>query len=199
MRTFPGYKGGLAVPSLSNIYEQLWLKKRNTLKTSPHSDINHIWSDSSHKHIPSDSLLINGSYLTASASLKKSQLDAATSHFHSLECQGIAAKTIEENVPKRNISLWSSNLNQLSNALHNFAKKALQGQLSTSGNLDKWKRVSDPSCPLCAKGVVQTNNHILSNCGSPSALNRYTKHHDAVLLELANWILQTNYQAGTCL
>ena len=55
-------------------------------------------------------------------------------------------------------------------------------------NLYRWKRISDPSCPLCAKGVVQTNKHVLSNCDSPTALNRYTKRHDSILRELVNWI-----------
>src|ERR1044072_6861673 len=47
---------------------------------------------------------------------------------------------------------------------------------------------SDASCLLCNKGAPQTNKHVLSNCESPVALNRYTQRRDAVLAVIADWI-----------
>lgn len=58
----------------------------------------------------------------------------------------------------------------------------------------RWKRALDPSCPLCAKGRSQTNKHVLSNCDSPIALERYTGRHNKVLLELATWVLRAKAQ-----
>ena len=42
------------------------------------------------------------------------------------------------------------------------------------------------NCPLCNK--PQTNEHVLSNCSSTIALERYTKRHNKVLEILINWI-----------
>ena len=47
------------------------------------------------------------------------------------------------------------------------------------------EKTPSPSCPLC--GLVQTNKHVLSNCGSPASLSRYTKRHDHVLGILIDW------------
>ena len=188
MMTLPTNKLGLSVPTLKYLSEQMWLQKRNTLKTSKNPNIVKIWSDSSIKNVKYDSILQNKPFKVASVALKNSQIDDSASHFYSLEIQGIAAKTVHENVPKSNISLWASNLNLAADALHNFAKKALQQQLPTFGNLFKWKRVSEPLCPLCANGSVQTNKHVLSNCNSVVALSRYTQRHNAILTEIADWI-----------
>ena len=195
MMTLPANKLGLSLPTLKYLSEQMWLQKRNTLKNSKSPDIFKVWSDSSVKNVKYDSLLQNTPFKTATATLKNSQIEESATHFYSLPIQGIAAKTVNENIPKAHISIWASNLNIVSGALHNFAKKALQQQLPTLGNLYKWKRVSEPSCPLCANGFVQTNKHVLSNCNSVIALNRYTQRHNAVLVEIANWI--NNNRADT--
>ena len=188
MMTLPANKLGLSLPTLKYLSEQMWLQKRNTLKNSKSSDIVKIWSDSSVKNVKYDSLLQNTPFNKATATLKKSQIEDSATHFYSLAIQGTAAKTVHETVPKSHISTWASNLNIVSGSLHNFAKKALQQQLPTFGNLFRWKRVSEPACPLCANGFVQTNKHVLSNCNSVIALNRYTQRHNAVLAEIANWM-----------
>ena len=178
----------LNVPLLKNLSEQLWLQKRNTLKMSPHADINQIWSDTSGKHIPSDSLLITCTYSMAVKTLKAEQIKKATNHVNMLEIQGISARSVLENIPKSNINTWASNLEISSGSLHNFARKALQQQLPTLANLARWKKVFNSSCPLCNKGAPQTNKHVLSNCSSDVALNRYTQRHNAVLYAIAKWI-----------
>jgi hypothetical protein len=188
MMSLPTHKGGLAIPLLKNIAAQMQLQKRNTLKNSSSHDINHLWSDSSLKHISSDALLVNNTFPAATKSLKSIQVKQAEEHYHSLGVQGAATRTITDNIPKSSISTWASNLETLQGPLHNFAMKALQQQLPTLANLAKWKRVTDPFCPLCNQSSPQTNKHVLSNCSSPTALSRYTDRHNAVLEAIAEWI-----------
>ena len=59
--------------------------------------------------------------------------------------------------------------------------------LPTASTLVRWQRQSDPSCPLCKSGI-QTNKHVISNCPSSVALNRYTARHNNVLMLLINWL-----------
>ena len=186
--TLPVHKGGLGIPLLKNVSDQMWLQKRNALKHSSNSDIKQVWSDTSHKHISSDSLLITDNLTTASITLKKSQMSKAKNHFYALEVQGIAARTVSDTVSKSNILLWTSNLESVPSYLRNFAKKALQQQLATLSNLVRWKKASDAFCPLCGTGAAQTNKHVFSNCSSPVALERYTQRHDAILSVIADWI-----------
>ena len=72
--------------------------------------------------------------------------------------------------------------------LFKFVRKALQQQLPTAANLHRWGKTTDPSCPLCQQ--CQTNKHVLSNCGSMIALERYKTRHDSILKILADWICQ---------
>ena len=62
----------------------------------------------------------------------------------------------------------------------------MQSQLPTLANLKRWGRSVDDKCPLCSN--IQTNKHVLSNCGSKAALSRYTERHNNVLGLLAKWI-----------
>ena len=48
--TLPKSKCGLGIPSLSDDYERLWLKKRYNLQNSTQPDIQQIWEESSHSH-----------------------------------------------------------------------------------------------------------------------------------------------------
>ena len=192
MMSFPKYKGGLSLLTLVNISETEWLRKRNVLKCSKNPDLRALWLQTSAKHIESDALLLtHNSYGEAASMLKDNQISRSTRHFYSLQSQGLSARTLEETIPKSNIQLWATNLETVSTTIHNFAKKALQQQLPTNSNLVRWKRTSDPSCPLCNKSRSQTNKHVLSNCDSAIALNRYTQRHDEVLMILAEWILSS--------
>lgn len=60
--------------------------------------------------------------------------------------------------------------------------------LPTASNLARWKRITDPSCPLCNTGKPQTNKHVLSNCSASVALDRFTSRHDDVLRLLIDWL-----------
>ena len=50
----------------------------------------------------------------------------------------------------------------------------------------RWGKADNSNCPLCQQ--VQTNKHVLSNCRSTPALDRYKDRHDSVLSLIANWI-----------
>jgi hypothetical protein len=58
-------------------------------------------------------------------------------------------------------------------------------------------RSNSDACALCHN--VQTNKHVLSNCSSEVALNRYTSRHDAVLAILAKWLFDSIINtSGAC-
>src|SRR6218665_1855271 len=108
--------------------------------------------------------------------------------FFSLECQGILSKTVVKSVKKVNIITWSNTLTIMPEPVYNFARKALQQQLPTAANLARWKKTSDSSCQLCNSGKPKTNKHVLSNCSSLAALERYKRQHNGILETLADWL-----------
>src|SRR6218665_3702015 len=101
--------------------------------------------------------------------------------FFFLECQGILSKTVVQSVKKANIITWSNTHRPtiMPEPVYNFARKAMQPQLPTAANLARWKKTSDSSCQLCNSGKPQTNKHVLSNCSSLAALERYKRRHNA--------------------
>ena len=74
---------------------------------------------------------------------------------------------------------WSSIVKSLPEHLYRFVRKALLQQLATVPNLYRWGKTQSPNCRLC--GAIQSNKHVLSNCSSPSMLEKYKKRHDAIL------------------
>ena len=66
--TLPKAKCGLGIPSFSDDYERLWLKKRHHLKNSTQPEMKQIWEESSHSHVEIDSLLENGTVQAAMTS-----------------------------------------------------------------------------------------------------------------------------------
>ena len=117
-------------------------------------------------------------------------MEKAASDFFGLESQGVSARIVTENISKANILTWSNSVASLSEALHNFTRKAFQQQLPTASNLAKWNRTVDPSCALCQNNTPQTNKHVLSNCSSQIALDRYTARHNCILELIADWIFR---------
>ena len=124
----------------------------------------------------------------ATRKLKKSQQDSSWSHIKSLSVQGMSAFAIVEQIDKKDIALWSKVLENSSSTIYNSAHKALLQILPTASNLFRWKKVSDPNCPLCKQGLIQTNKHALSNCTPPVALQRFTGRHNGVLQMIIIWL-----------
>jgi len=182
----PQNKCGLGVPSFKNRAERLHLSKRSSLQKSKNCNIQILWEESKLKNVNADSRLINNQYKTAKSILVKEQQNAAMEHFHNLSYQGKSVKTITGLISPNKISNWVQTINKLPGYLFNFTWKALQSQLPTLANLKRWGRSVDDKCPLCSN--IQTNKHVLSNCGSKAALSRYTERHNNVLGLLAKWI-----------
>jgi hypothetical protein len=162
------------------------LGKRNALKCSKNENIRDLWSDSSKSNVISDTLLLSLPLKEALKSQGKAQANKASDHFLGLESQGKIAKFVSELIPGKQIAAWSKSLDYLSGHIYNFVRKAMQTQLPTFANLHRWGRVPSNLCPMC--GQVQTNKHVLSNCGSNGALSRYTQRHNKILKLLIDWL-----------
>jgi len=186
--TIPKMLTGLGISSFKHLAQKLSLTKRNSLRLSASSDIREIWAISFSEHIATDELLVSHDSITSSTkALKSEQQHTAVNHLFGLQLQGAVPKCVVETVERKNIEIWSATLDYLPTHLFNFARKALLQVLPTAANLKRWSRVQDASCPLCACGKSQTNKHVLSNCGSLTALHRYTVRHNDVLSLLINW------------
>jgi hypothetical protein len=185
----PPNKGGMGIISIKSKSQRLALSKRHSLKASTHEDISNLWKDSTLKNIETDSLLLTHStFASASKELKLGQNLNASNHLLGLSYQGKSLKCVIEQISTKNISLWSTILDSTSACLFNFARKAVQQQLATAANLARWNRIQDPNCTLCKANKPQTNKHVLSNCESPTALQRYTTRHNNVLALIVNWL-----------
>jgi len=90
-------------------------------------------------------------------------------------------------IPSSSIARWSAIVYTLPSALASFVRKALQQQLPTFANLTKWGKSTTNLCPLC--WGIQTNKHVLNNCSSTAALDRYRARHDGVLTKFCNWLM----------
>ena len=102
--------------------------------------------------------------------------------------QGASPKVIIESISRKNLTSLNSLFEHLPQFLFQFARKALQQQLPTASNLYRWKKLQSPMCSLCGINKPQTNLHVLSNCSSQEALDRYTQRHDNILSIIAIWI-----------
>ena len=60
-------------------------------------------------------------------------------------------------------------------------------QLSSKNNLFKWKKESNPICPLC-NDKPQTLERVLSSCKTALGNGRYTRRHNRGLEELIKFI-----------
>lgn len=186
----PLNKCGMNIPSLKDYASKLRLTKRNCLRSSDNLDIVQLWSETAAKNVNSDAVLIaSDSFNSASHVVKAESISLAFGHVIALPMQGVSIKSITENLTANQISAWSKEINNLPAVLFNFVRKSLMQQLATNGNLRRWGRITDGSCPLCKN--VQTNKHVLSNCNAASALERYKVRHNAVLRILCQWINNT--------
>ena len=113
--------------------------------------------------------------------------NSALEHVKNLTVQGYLVTAIINFLPPSQISKWVKEAELLSTSLFCFARKALQQQLPTAANLQRWGKLNNGLCVLCGK--LQSNKHVLNNCSAPVALERYKVRHDAVLHIICNWLL----------
>jgi hypothetical protein len=125
---------------------------------------------------------------TATTILRNQQMAGKEAHFLGLKMQGESPKVIIESISRKNLTSWNNLFDRLPQFLFQFARKALQQQLPTASNLYRWKKLQSPMCTLCGINRPQTNLHVLSNCSSQKALDRYTQRHNNILSIIANWI-----------
>jgi hypothetical protein len=183
------------IPSLKNYAATLCLSKRNCLKTSENFDISQLWSVTSSQNVNSDAILTsNDAYKISEKVLKAEFKKESFNHVLFLPVQGASIKPITDNLTSNEISAWSKEINKLPALLYNFIRKSLMQQLATNGNLRRWGKATDGLCQLCKNS--QTNKHVLSNCNSPAALERYKVRHDAILKILCQWIDNTKHTSA---
>jgi hypothetical protein len=165
----------------------LRLSKRNTLKMSKNEDISRLWSTTSTKNVAIDSFLIaNNSLHSASKAIKLEAKNAALAHVSSLVLQGAVVTSVIDNIKSSQIPSWSKEVNKLPSLLFYFTVKGMLQQLPSKSNLLRWGKSANSTCTLCLG--VQTNKHVLNNCSSAAALERYKIRHDAVLRILCKWV-----------
>ena len=185
--SLPSSTGGLNIPSLKDTAEKLRLGQRFNLHRSNDEECHSLWKLSSEKNIYIDSIITKSSTKKAAKQiLTKEQSKRKMEHINSLSIQGKLISAITEEFSKSVITKWTRNLDKLATQMFNFVRKALQQQLPTASNLQRWGKTTDSNCPLCQK--IQTNKHVLSNCGSSVALERYKTRHDSILTILVDWI-----------
>ena len=157
--------------------------------SSQDNDIVQVARETMFKNVEFDS--IRAAYSTIKAainSLKNKNQEAAWCHLSSLTIQGESVSEIAKEINSADIHRWSKVVENCPTTISNFAHKALLQVLPTAANLYRWKKVTDPQCPLCKNGTKQTNKHVFSNCSSRTALQRYTVRHNEVLNMLTNWL-----------
>jgi hypothetical protein len=189
MVMLPRRQGGLGISSFKLLAEKMRLIKRRVLWLSKDDELKQIAHNTAAKNCKIDEVIAASKTLqNAKDSLVKTFQTKAADHLASLQCQGASLRSIEVNIPAKNILSWSKMSDYLPSFKYIFARKALTQVLPTAANLVRWKRSTDPNCPLCNTGVPQTNKHVLSNCSAPIALERYTKRHDEILNILVSWL-----------
>ena len=189
LHTLERKKGGLGLPSIKSLAGKLKITSRHTLRHSADPNIRKMWRDSSPKYVTTDeTLLKNASLSQAKNSFKNSLMAEAWSHLSALNTQGASIKMINFVIETKNINLWAKTIENLPELLFNFAHKALLQTLPTLANLARWKLSVDSSCKLCNHNCPQTNKHVLANCSSIIALNRYTSRHNEILYILYSWL-----------
>src|SRR6266568_4007967 len=123
---------------------------------------------------------------------KAAQITKHLGQLDGLQIQSVLLKALRVSLTATELTNWSTHIALISPTMANFARKALIRCLPTNSNLHRWGKAPSDSCPNC--GAPETENHVLSNCGTAAHQGRYTWNHNAVLKMLATHI-QTHLPA----
>lgn len=177
--------GGHNIKSLKDSTETMRLKLRNYLKTNTNDEIRCLYRESSSNYIKIDNALNSADSLKAAKiDIENKRMGTYCSHVEALQGQGLLIKSIKKHITASQVCRWSKSLENLSASLYKFTRKYLIQQLPTNSNLFRWGKIKSQLCPLCQAN--QTNKHVLSNCSSVAALDRYTKRHNKILTLIVN-------------
>ena len=146
-----------------------------------------LWEITSPKHIPTDALLLNSTFSEACHKLSQTSLSSSLNHIKSLVVQGPSISAINSELEKKEIKRWSNFSLSLPDSTFKFLRKALQQQLATAANMQRWHRTGSNLCSLCQS--VQTNKHVLSNCSFPGSLARYSARHNSILKIIFDYLM----------
>ena len=183
----PQNKCGLGLPSLAEVANTLRITARSCLRNSNNADIQQLWSETTKKNVASDRFLCLGQPLAmAKKEIKLEFINNALNHVKTLSLQGLSVNAAIDYLKPSRISAWAASVNLLSMTLFCFVRKGMLQQLPTFSNLYRWGKSANSMCPLCS--MPQTNKHVLNNCSSTFALERYKVRHDAILIILCEWL-----------
>ena len=168
----PKHEGGHDVQLPSSTAEKLRLTTRIALKNNSDQDITAIWKSTSPKNV-NLFFVANNSKEEACRALKLAHRSKISKRLSSFNIQGRILSAIESFDDSAKLK-WSSIVNSLPEHLYRFVRKALLQQLATASYLYRWGKTQSPSCRDCRLcGAIQSNKHVLSNCSSPSMLEKY--------------------------
>ena len=184
--SLPRKFAGLDIKSFKDINQTLQLKNRIYLKYSVNTSMHELWKQTPEKHIETDSRFTSNIFPPILNQLKEDQIQTKRSHIESLSLQGAVYTSVLNCLPSSEVIRWSKTTESLPDHLFKFCRKAMSQQLPTNANLKRWKRIESASCNLCSNS--QTNKHVLSNCSSAVALDRFLIRHNAILSLLADWL-----------
>ena len=175
----PKAKYGINFVLPSTKFSQCQTVIRNALKSSPNSEINSLWAQTSFScNVQYD--LYQNTKQVLNAVQKNNEMRIT----HELKSQGFIISSILTHASSRTRSLWSSVQQSTPKNIFNFSIKYLNNTLATRKNLSKWSICQSSACSFCLK--TETLQHIVSSCTSYLEEGRYTWRHNSVLLHLAN-------------
>lgn len=195
----PKSNGGLALPSLSTLYNKLAVSKAGQLLQSCDSTVRSLAISLKDKEegarqqlkpftyvseIAENHPQLNKKKLVKTAKLLVTEDDSARrlAHSESLQQQGRILKETDGTAA----DLWANAILSLPSDQFKFAMNAAPDTLPHNSNLHLWKKRQSSSCPLC--GQPQTLIHVLNNCSKALSLRRYNQRHDNILLHIYEFV-----------
>ena len=151
---------------------------RNSLRSSPNSDINSLWAQTS--------IGCNNQYdqyKNTKQVLTAIQKDNENRITHELKSQELIISCILTQASSKTRSLWSTVQQSMPKNIFNFSLIYLNNTLATRKNLCKWSILQSSACSFCLQ--AESLQHVVSSCKSYLDEGRYTWRHNSVLLCLA--------------
>ena len=171
-------KYGISLILPSTKFAQCQVVSRKALKSSPHSEINALWSlTTSGWNIQFDQ------YRNTKQALNAIQTENEGRIRHELMSQGFIISSILLYGSKQTRSLWTKVHCSMLKNIYNFIVKYMNNTLATKKNLGKSSLSTTSACSFCFQS--EALQHVVSSCNSYLQEGRYTWRHNSVLLHIA--------------